>query len=200
MPKLVRGPWTITEERSVYDNAWISVTEYQVQHHKAGEGIYGVVSTKNLALAIVPLFQDGHIVLVGQHRFPHDCYSWEIPEGGGAKGVDPVVSARRELKEETGLEAAQWREFMRLDTSNSIFDETAICYLATDLTEGRAEPEETEILKVKKVHFTEALEMALAGDITDAISVAAILKIQIMVQNGELPVDISRSILDASGG
>lgn len=199
MPNPVRGPWTITEERSVYDNAWISITEYQVQHQKAGDGIYGVVSTKNLALAIMPLFQDGHIVLVGQHRFPHDRYSWEIPEGGGAKGVDPVVSAQRELKEETGLEAAQWQEFMRLDTSNSIFDETAICFLATDLTEGRAEPEETEILKVKRVHFTEALEMALAGDITDAISVAAILKLQIMVQNGELPVDISRSILDPSG-
>src|SRR6185369_7604009 len=95
---------------------------------------------KNLAIAILPLFDDGATVLVGQNRFPLMEYSWEIPEGGGPLDVDPLESARRELAEETGLEAAEWREVLRAQLSNSVTDERMIGYIATGLTEATEMP------------------------------------------------------------
>ena len=121
-----RGPWQVGASRTVYENPWLRLTEHDVTRPDGEPGLYGVVEFANLAIAVLPLFEDGTTVLVGQHRFPQDKYSWEIPEGGGPRGEPPLDSARRELKEETGLEAAQWREILRMDLSNSVTNEEAI--------------------------------------------------------------------------
>ncbi|HEX6868753.1 MAG TPA: NUDIX hydrolase, partial [Candidatus Limnocylindrales bacterium] len=117
------------------------------------------------------------VVLVGQHRYTLDAWSWEIPEGGVPAGEDPLAGARRELREETGVEAAAWRELLRVDLSNSVTDEQAVLYLATELTHGEAEPEPTEALEIRWVPFMEALAMTIDGRISDAMSVLAIQRI-----------------------
>lgn len=127
-------------------------------------------------MAIIPIDREGNTWLVGQYRYPLDVYSWEIPMGGGPIGQDLLESARRELKEETGLRAEKWTEIMQIHTSNSVTDELAIVYLAEDLTQGETEFEETEVLQIKKLPFGQALELVMSGEITDSISVAGILK------------------------
>ncbi|MGE0688839.1 MAG: NUDIX domain-containing protein, partial [Dehalococcoidia bacterium] len=122
----------------------------------------------------------------GQWRFPLERYSWEIPEGGGDPAIDPLVSIQRELREETGIEAAQWRRLLQIDLSNSVSDEVATIWLATGLTFGDAEPDDTESLQLKRLPFDEAYAMALDGRITDAISVAAILRVKLLQLAGEL--------------
>jgi ADP-ribose pyrophosphatase len=176
------NPWQTLSSQLKYENAWIEVTEHQVLNPSGGPGIYGVVHFKHLAIGVLPIDTGGNTWLVGQYRYPLERYSWEIPEGGGAAGVDPLDSARRELKEETGIEARTWRKLIELDLSNSVTDEHAIIYVATDLTLGEAQPEETESLTLRKLPFIEACGMVLNGLITDAMSVAAILRYRLELE------------------
>lgn len=140
------------------------------------EGIYGVVSMRNKAIGIIPVDDDGYTYLIGQYRYPLSEYSWEIPMGGGLVEKDLLESAKRELKEETGFTAAKWTNICRLHTSNSVTDEEGFVFLAQELTPGDTAFEETEVLQIKRLPFSEALHMALNNQITDAISVAGILK------------------------
>ncbi|MCR9267212.1 MAG: NUDIX hydrolase [Alphaproteobacteria bacterium] len=190
-----RGPWLVHETRQAYQNPWIAVTEHDVTRPDGKPGVYGVVNFANLAMAILPVFEDGSIMLVGQHRFPQDRYSWEIPEGGGPLADDPLFSARRELKEETGLSAEHWREILRMDLSNSVTDEAAIGYLATGLTRGEAEPEGTEELETRQVPFRAALEDVSKGVISDALTVAMLLRAYYMAQEGELDRALANALL-----
>ncbi|WP_417488291.1 NUDIX domain-containing protein [Maricaulis sp.] len=192
----MRGPWTVHDDREVYRNDWVSVTEHAVTRPDGKPGIYGVVGFANYALAILPVLADGRIVLVGQHRFPHDRYSWEIPEGGGALDADPLDGAVRELREETGYQATSWREVLRMDLSNSVTDETAIGYLATGLVPGEAEPEGTEDLLTRELHFCDALDEVVSGQITDALTVAMLFKAYYMAREGELDADLAAAMLD----
>lgn len=190
----MKNPWTTLSAKPQYDNPWIRVIEHDVLNPKGDPGIYGVVRFKNLAIGVLPIDVDGSTVLVGQYRYPLDAYSWEIPEGGGARDVDPLDSARRELVEETGLSAAKWHRFLEMHLSNSVSDEHAICYLAWDLTQGAAEPEDTEQLAIRRVHFSEAVRMAMAGEITDAMAVASLLKAQLLLDRGLLPPDLAAKL------
>ncbi|MEJ0056431.1 MAG: NUDIX hydrolase [Bacteroidota bacterium] len=172
------NPWTTLSSTEKYDNQWINITEYQVINPGGKPGIYGKVHFKNKAIGIIPLDDQKNTWLVGQHRYPLDQWSWEIPEGGGPLSVDPPDAARRELKEETGLTAERWRIIQRAHLSNSVSDEEAFIFLAEGLTEGYKELEDSEAdMKVWKLPFAEALEMVLDGRITDSMSVMGILKV-----------------------
>ena len=173
---LEHNPWTTLTSKVHYDNNWITVTEHQVLNAAKSPGIYGTVHFKNLAIGIIPIDTDGFTWLVGQYRYPLNAYSWEIPEGGGRLSVPPLESARRELKEETGIEANRWEQIVHLHLSNSVTDEQALAYLATELTIGEPEPDEDEVLRIRRVHFSDVIEMVERGEITDSLSVAAILK------------------------
>ena len=174
------NPWQTLSEKKIYKNPWISVTEFQVINPGGGEGIYGKVHYKNLAIGILVLDNDYSTWLVGQHRYPLNQFSWEIPEGGGPLEEDPLKSAQRELLEETGISASSWIEIQRMHLSNSVSDELAIIYLARDLSFGESNPEETEQLTIKKIQFDEAYNMVMSGEITDSMSVAAILKVKVL--------------------
>ncbi len=178
------NPWKIIGSRRVYENDWIDVTEFDVINPSGGKGIYGKVHFKNEAIGILPLDDEMNTYLVGQYRFPIGQYSWEIPEGGSPQGEDPLQSARRELLEETGLKASAWDKLMEMHLSNSVSDEYAQIFLARGLSQHGAEPEETERITVRKIPFEEACKMVESGEIMDAISVAAILKLKLLILQG----------------
>jgi ADP-ribose pyrophosphatase len=180
------NPWKITSEKEIYDNPWISITEYQVINPSGNPGIYGKVHYKNLAIGVLPLDEELNTYLVGQYRFVLGQYSWEMPEGGGHLDTAPLDSAKRELLEETGLKAREWTEIQRLHLSNSVSDELSILYLAKGLEQFEPEPEDTEQIVVYKVPFEDVYRMVCAGEITDAMTVAAVLKVRLMLAEGRL--------------
>jgi len=171
------GPWTRRSRRTVYENAWMRVWHDEVVRPDGAPGIYGVIHFANVAVGVVALDDAGRILLVGQHRYTLDAYSWELPEGGVNPGEDPLGGAQRELLEETGYRAAEWRELLRFTTSNSIADETGVLFVATGLTAGVAQPDGTEELAVRWLAFDEALAMVDRGEITDAISQIGLLRV-----------------------
>jgi len=170
------NPWQTVSTRVVYDNPWIRVREDQVTRPDGKPGIYGAVHYKNLAIGIVAVDDEGYIQLVGQFRYVMNEYSWEIPEGGCAQGEDPLEAAQRELLEETGFQARNWKLGGKADLSNSVSDEHALWYLATGLIEGKAQPDGTEVLQHRRVSLAEALGMVDAHEITDALSIIALLQ------------------------
>lgn len=175
-----QNPWTTLSTKEIYANPWIQLEEHQVLNPSGGKGIYGKVHFKNLAIGVIPIFENGDTILVGQYRYPLNSYSWEIPEGGGLLNIDPIVSAKRELLEETGLTANKWTKLLEMHLSNSVSDELSIIYLAEMLTEGIAEPEETEQLQIKRLPLLDAIDLVLNGSITDAMSVAALLRLKVL--------------------
>jgi 8-oxo-dGTP pyrophosphatase MutT (NUDIX family) len=172
--RVVAGPWTRRTRRVAYENPWITVWHDEVTRPDGAPGIYGVVHFANLAVGVLALDETGRVLLVGQHRYALDQYSWEIPEGGVTAGESPLNGARRELSEETGIEATDWIEMSRCHLSNSVSDEEAYLYLATGLTHGVATPEGTESLAVRWVPFDEVLAMTMDGRITDAMTILAV--------------------------
>ncbi|MDP4584056.1 MAG: NUDIX hydrolase [Verrucomicrobiales bacterium] len=171
-----KNPWITHNTRPVYENPWIRVTESEVTNPGGGPGIYGVVHFKNRAIGVVPVDEEGFTWLVGQYRYTLESYEWEIPEGGCPAGEPPLEAARRELAEETGLIAGHFRLlFDNLALSNSVTNERATIYLATGLTQSEASPEETEDLAIRRLPLQEAIAMVRRGEITDSISVIALL-------------------------
>jgi ADP-ribose pyrophosphatase len=171
------GPWVRRSRRPAYDNAWITVWHDEVTRPDGGPGIYGVVHFANLAAGVVVLDEDDRVLLVGQHRYALDAWSWEIPEGGVSPAEAPLDGIRRELREETGVEAAEWMELARVHLSNSVTDEVAILYLATIVTHGPADPDPTEEIESRWLPFDEALAMTLDGRITDSMTVIGLQRV-----------------------
>lgn len=188
-------PWSVTSQRPVYDNPWISVTEYQAIAPTGRPALYGKVTFKNRAIGVVPLHADGTVTLVGQHRFPHANYSWEIPEGGAPLDEDPLDGAKRELAEEVGLLAGDWRPILTMELSNSITDEICHGFLALDLTPTATAPDETEDLAIARVPFGQALDAAVCGHMPDSLTVALLLRVHHMAVKGELPADLAGLVL-----
>jgi 8-oxo-dGTP pyrophosphatase MutT (NUDIX family) len=174
----MQNKWKTLSTEDIYDNPWIKLEEHQVINPGGGRGIYGKVHFKNTAIGIIALDKDDNIWLVGQHRYPLNEWSWEIPEGGGPKGVEVLESAKRELKEETGLVAEKWTVIQRAHLSNSVSDEEGFVFLAEELKQENLELEDTEAdMKVWKLPFSNALQMVIDGKITDSLSVMGILKL-----------------------
>ena len=169
-----KNPWLSISSKQIYDNPWISVCEDRVVRPDGEPGIYGVVHYKNIAVGVLAIEED-HIYLVGQYRYPLKRYSWEIPEGGCPEGEELLRAAQRELREETGLEAARWQMLGEAYLSNSVADEYAVWFVATGLVPGEVRPEGTEKLSVRRVPLRQAMTMALDGEITDALSLLALM-------------------------
>lgn len=173
----MEGRFERRSRRVAYENPWITIWHDEVTRPDGSPGIYGVVHFANLAVGVVAIDDVDRIALVGQHRYTLDEYSWEIPEGGVPAGESALEGAQRELREETGAEAATWRELARVDLSNSISDERAVLLVATDLTLGEPDPDPTEALALRWVPFAEVLAMTMDGRISDVMSVAAIWRV-----------------------
>jgi ADP-ribose pyrophosphatase len=180
------GPWKKLKEELKYQTNWIAVSHHDVIDPKGNKGIYGVVHFKNIAVGMLPLDEEGNTWIVGQYRYPINAYSWEMPEGGGKRDVPTIESARRELKEETGIVAHKWTKILEMDLSNSASDEQAVIYVAQDLEFEENDPDPTEDLEVRKLPFAELYEMVMHGEVRDSLTVAAVLKVELMLRDGSL--------------
>jgi 8-oxo-dGTP pyrophosphatase MutT (NUDIX family) len=171
------GPWTRRSRAVVYDNPWITIWHDEVARPDGSPGIYGVVHFANLAVGAVVLDDEDRVLLVGQHRYTLDAYSWELPEGGVPDGEPAVDGARREVREETGVEADGWREIVRFHLSNSISDEAGVLFAARARIHGTPSPEPSEELQIRWVPFDEALAMTTDGRITDAMTIMGLQRV-----------------------
>lgn len=178
-----KNPWKTKSVREVYNNPWITVEHHEVITPAGAEGIYGKVHMKNFAMGIIPLDDELNTWLVGQYRYTLERYSWEIPMGGGPIEKDPLVSAKRELQEETGLAASSWTKVLEIHTSNCITDEWGAVYLAEGIIEGTPNFDDTEDILIKKLPFNQAFDMVMNGEITDSISIAGILKLKLILNH-----------------
>lgn len=162
----------------MYANPWIRVREDRVLNPRGGPGIYGVVEFRNRAVGVIPVDEEGYTWLVGQYRYPHRCYEWEIPEGGCPAGEGLEDCARRELREETGLVAEVVELLLGdLQLSNSVSDEKAYLFVARGLHQAEPEPEDTEAITVWRLPLADAVAMARDGRIRDAMSVIGLLRL-----------------------
>lgn len=177
--------WQMGTPTVEYENPWMRVDNIPALDPNGQDTVYGLVHFKNLAVGVVP-YQDGHIWLVGQSRVAFQSYSWEVPAGGDPSGKDPVRTAHRELREETGFAAGRMEQILKMELSNSITDESCLVYLATDLTAGETEMESSEDISLMKISLDNALNAVDSGEIRHALGVAAILKLGRMRAAGQL--------------
>ncbi len=184
MPDPVRvGGWRRRSRRTAYANPWIEVLHDEVDRPDGSPGIYGVVHFRNMAVGVVAVDDAGRILLVGQHRYTLDTYSWEIPEGGAALDEAPVDGAARELAEETGYEAAEWRELVSFSLSNSVTDERGVVFLATGLRAGIAAPEPSEDLAIRWATLDQVLAEIDAGEIHDILTIVGVTRYALEVRS-----------------
>ncbi len=187
--------WTCDDGNVRFENRWVTVIEHEATAPTGLQTQYTVLRFKRFAVGVLPLHEDGTVSLVCQHRFPLDEWTWEIPEGGVLRGDDAIEGARRELREETGLAAGQWREVLKLQLSNAVTDEVGHCFVAWDLTEGETELDETESVDVLRVPFRDLLSAVRSRQIEDAMTVATTLCAYHMAREGELPAELANAML-----
>ncbi len=171
------NPWTTLSVRKVYDNPWLEVWEERCLDPSGNPALYGRIGFRNKAVGIIPLDANGDTWLVGQYRYCLHRYSWEVPMGGSPHPLPVLESARRELREETGLSARRWEQILFVHTSNSVTDEEGYVFTAEDLEYGEPEFESTEKIEIRRLPVKEAIGMAMNGGITDALSVAGLIKL-----------------------
>jgi 8-oxo-dGTP pyrophosphatase MutT (NUDIX family) len=178
-PEIRVGGWQRLSSRVAYENPWIRVSHEQVKRPNGTDGIYGVVHFKGTAVGVVPVDEEGNTWLVRQSRYTLNEFTWEIPEGGAQEGEPTLECAKRELAEEAGLIATEWEELSRVHTSNSVTDEAGVLYLARGLSPCAQNLDPTEDIEVRKLPLKEAIQMVLLGEITDALSVVALLRLAV---------------------
>lgn len=178
-----KNPWKVIGKKDIYNNSWIKVEHHDVLTPNNDKGVYGVVKFKNWAIGMLPLDEELNTWIVGQYRYPIDQYSWEIPEGGGPVNEPAIETAKRELSEEVGLKAEKWTKIQSFHLSNSVSNEYGELFLAQELTEFDNHPDPEEELVVRKLPFKDVFKMVLNGEITDSMSIMAILKVNYMIEN-----------------
>lgn len=188
-------PWRSDGERLVFENPWLRLTEHPATAPTGAPAVYAVLRPRNLAVGVLPIHPDGTVTLVGQRRFALMNYSWEMPEGGAPFDEAPLAGARRELAEEAGLAAGQWRRALVMEMSNSVTDERAISWLAWDLTPVPTAPDPTEAIQGARVPFLALLDEIGRGAVRDAFTVATAFRAYHMAREGDLPAPLAEAML-----
>lgn len=182
------NPWITHASVEVFENPYIRIVRNEVTRPSGNPGVYTVVHFRRVAVAIIPVDDEGYTWLVGQFRYAHNRYEWEVPEGGAELDEAPEACAHRELREEAGLLAQSMTPFLKMQLSNSTTDEVSVSFLATGLTPTETDPDDTEELAIHRLPLAEAFQMALNGEIRDALSVASLLKLKCLVESGQLEI------------
>ena len=176
-----QNPWRTLSSRTIYGNQWITLREDKVIRPDGAEGVYSVVEIRP-SCGVVAISEDDRVALVGQWRYVHDRYSLEIPTGGSEPEETPLEAARRELREETGITAGDWTALGTVDNSNGSTTDVAHMFLARDLSPGPAVPQGDEQIELRWMPFADAVRSVMNGEITESVSVAAILKTELLRQ------------------
>jgi len=199
-PKWAEGvakppPWRSETEETVFENPWMRLTRHRTVAPTGNPADYTVMQPKNAATGVLPVHDDGTVVLVGQQRFAFANYSWEMPEGGAALGEDPVDGVKRELAEEAGLEAAHWAPALEMELSNSVTTEMAHTWIAWGLNPVPVAPDPTEVIAVVRVPFGDLLDEIGRGTVKDSLTVATAYRAYHMARTGELPEALAHALL-----
>lgn len=189
--------WVSHGESVMIDTPWMRVTRHPAVAPTGMAADYVVMRPKNVGTGVLPLHDDGTVVLVGQHRFTLMRYSWEMPEGGAPMDEDPFDAVRRELAEEAGLRADHWRAALDMDLSNSITDERAMTWVAWGLSPVPVDPDPTEVIVAVRVPFRDLLAEIERGAVRDSMTVATAYKAYHMAREGDLPAALARAMLGA---
>jgi 8-oxo-dGTP pyrophosphatase MutT (NUDIX family) len=175
-------PWRRLSSRTAYENPWIRVREDAVLRPDGSPGIYGVVEVRSPAVFVVPVTDAGGFVLVEVDRYAIGRSSWEVP-AGGSDGDDLAAAAARELREETGLAAREWRDLGEVFSLNGVSDAPGRVFLARGLELVGGEETAVEgITSCRSVSRTELFAMIAAGEITDNESLGALLKALVVLE------------------
>ncbi len=185
--------WRTLDSERIHRSPWIDLIEDRVITPGGNESRYSRVHFHNFGIGILPLAENGDTWIVGQYRYPIGCYSWELPEGGGPIDIDPLESAKRELKEETGLKAERWDLLQEAYMSNSATDEYSYLYLARELSIGEPDPEEDEELELERLPFEDLYRMVLEGRVRDSLTVMAVLRARCYLDLPASPSSLSSS-------
>ena len=179
------NPWKRLSSTYVHENPWFAVREDAVIRPDGAPGTYGVVEARRLAIAVVPLWPDNTVTLVGQYRYPIDEYTWEVPEGGGPLAGDALETAQQELAEEAGLAATSWTPLGHCHLSNCFLREEARMFLARGLTaDPTARPCGDEKIATVRMGFADVLGLIDTGRITDALTIVALFKVERFLTRG----------------
>ena len=185
------NPYRVLSRTLLYESPWIRLREDRFEHRRGARRTYSVCGFQRTACGVLALDAEDQVVLVGQWRYPLEAYSWEIPEGGGEAHESPMEAIRRELQEEAGLTAGTWEPLLFLHNSNSSTDEETFLFLARDLAElpGGNAPEQDEELLMRHEPFDQCLARVQSGEITDCLTVAALLALQARRSGARGPLD-----------
>jgi 8-oxo-dGTP pyrophosphatase MutT (NUDIX family) len=174
-----KNPWRTLSSRTIYRNPWLVLREDRVIRPDGAEGIYSVVEMRP-SYGIVAINEENQIALVGQWRYVHNKYSLEILTGGSEQDEAPLDAAKRELQEETGLTARDWMALGTIDNSNGVTTDIAHLFLVRNLTPGPSVPQGDEQVELRWMPFADAVLSVIKGEITESVSVAAILKTEFL--------------------
>lgn len=188
-------PWGDAGSATLFENAWLRLTRHDATAPTGLQADYVVMRPRNLSVGVLPVHDDGTVTLVGQQRFALMNWSWEMPEGGSSFDEDPRVGAARELMEEAGVGAANWRLAYKAEMTNSITDERAMSWIAWGLSPVPAAPDATEIIRVARVPFGDLLREIGTGAIRDMFTLATTLRAYHMAREGELPPELAKAML-----
>ena len=167
--------WKTQSSRPVYENPWMKLREDIAEMPNGKTTIYGVIECAE-CVGVLPFLDDDHVVMVRQYRYVFgEDHRWEMPTGGIKPGEPLVEAARRELREEVGYDAAELQPVSTYFTSKSIMREIGYLFIGRGLTQAEAMPDETEFLEIAVFPFREVLQMVLASDIRDSMTVIAVL-------------------------
>lgn len=170
-------PWTRLHSRYLYESRWFNLRQDAVRLPDGSDITYTMVEHPGFAM-VVPMLDDGRVVLERVYRYTLQRRSIECP-AGGLDGDAPDVAARRELREETGYVAGTIEPLGSYTESTGISNEVFHVFLATELTyTGEIAREATEDIEVFLIPLEEAVERALGGDITDSATAMSLLRAQ----------------------
>lgn len=172
-----KNPWKTLKSEYIFESPWIKLRKDQVLNPAGKNGQYTVTEFKKWAVGVIPLDENENTWIVGQWRYPFNKFTWEIPEGGGDKAFSPLEAGKRELLEETGIEAKEWDLILEMDLSNSATDEQAYIFVARQLNFYSPKPDEDEQLTIKKIPFKHLFNEVIEGKHLDSLTVAGVLKL-----------------------